>query len=477
MCIGLLLRGLAAGAHFFNADEALHYWTADQPGPIAVYKESLKNAHPPLYFMSIYLWHFVAHSDVTLRLLSVLAGVVFLWFLYKWTVETLGTAAALCALSIAAFSPSLVALQAELRGYALFLLWAIGSLYFLERKRYGVSAALLCLALLSHYAALLFAAGYGVYAWLKGDPLRKWLPWQAGVWVLAGLLWATHLRLLHGGAMEQEAQQQWLREFYLRHGESIAGFLWRQTASLFRYLFAAEVAGFLAFLLFVAGMVWLVRGRKYALAGFAGVPIALAMIAGCLGVYPYGGSRHQVILLIPTLAVVSLFLSWLLRDRIEWMLLLLAVAIPVWRRHPYPAFQPPPPYEKRENMEAAVQFIETALPPGTVLFTDYQTSLVLGFYMSREAPRPDLSGGGPFWEFRFGGYPVIASRRWSWTPQTFKEEWAAVRRLKGLPAERPLQVVTIGSGATLVYELTQLDPAFQVSDARAFGNAIVLFSY
>src|SRR6266852_1994968 len=108
LAAGLGLRVQLAVSHFFNADEALHYWIADQSYPLSVYRESLNNAHPPLYFLSIYYWRLLGNSDLMLRMLPILASIGFLWFLYKWTTAECGPAAGLCALAVAACSPSLV---------------------------------------------------------------------------------------------------------------------------------------------------------------------------------------------------------------------------------------------------------------------------------------------------------------------------------------------------------------------------------
>src|SRR5260370_28015279 len=105
LAAGLGLRVQLAVSHFFNADEALHYWIADQSNPLAVYRESLNNAHPPLYFLSIYYWRLLGNSDQMLRILPILPTLGFPRSLYKWTTADRRPAASLRALAFAAASP------------------------------------------------------------------------------------------------------------------------------------------------------------------------------------------------------------------------------------------------------------------------------------------------------------------------------------------------------------------------------------
>ena len=72
---GAILRIIAANGTYLNPDEALHYVLAHQENPLAVYRASLTNAHPPLYFLLLYLWRFLGSSELFLRLPSVIAGV------------------------------------------------------------------------------------------------------------------------------------------------------------------------------------------------------------------------------------------------------------------------------------------------------------------------------------------------------------------------------------------------------------------
>jgi hypothetical protein len=131
---------------------------------------------------------------------------------------------------------------------------------------------------------------------------------------------------LRGGALEAEARSTWLREGYFDGGaQGPVAFLWRQTSSLFHYVFSSTVAGTVAFGLFVFAVAVLARRRQPA-AMLLGLPLALAAAGGLLAVYPYGGTRHSIDL-VPFLAAgVGLGLSRLTGER-RWVVLAAAAAL------------------------------------------------------------------------------------------------------------------------------------------------------
>jgi len=189
------------------------------------------------------------------------------------------------------------------------------------------------LALLSHYAALRFAAAAFVYSAVRlaagPRPRRLVAAWAAAFAVLGAVtVWLarTHLTRLRGGALEAEARSSWLAESYYRPGEENPFlFLVRQTISLFHYLFSSTGAGAVAFLLFVAGVVRLAKGRPPS-SLLVSLPLAGAMAAGLLDLYPYGGTRHSIDLVLFTAAGASVGLSFLTGQR-RWVVALAAAAL------------------------------------------------------------------------------------------------------------------------------------------------------
>ena len=101
--LGMLARLRAADAPFLQPDEVLHVRIASAPSLSELYRESLTNAHPPLFYVLLRPWTSVAHSDWTLRLLPAAFGTAFLWFAWLWARAALGVPSGLIVLACLAF--------------------------------------------------------------------------------------------------------------------------------------------------------------------------------------------------------------------------------------------------------------------------------------------------------------------------------------------------------------------------------------
>jgi hypothetical protein len=338
--LGIAARLRAARAPFLTPDEALHLQIAGAGSALEVYRASLDNAHPPLFVLLLHFWKRAVDSDFALRLLPVLFGSLLLWAVWAWARRLLGENAGLLTLAFIALLPAVVIVTSELRGYALLLCMIAAALAALERGLAERSAgwiaafgALGALALLSHYAAFRFAAAAIVYSALRlaAGPrsprlAAAWASASAFLAAVALLLARSHVARLRGGALEAEARSTWLREAYFHRGETgPAAFLWRQTLSLFHYVFSSTVAGIVALGLFLFAIAWLVRRRQPS-AVLLGLPLALAAAGGLLSVYPYGGTRHSVDLAVFLSAGVGLALSRLTGER-RWVVLAAAAAL------------------------------------------------------------------------------------------------------------------------------------------------------
>ena len=338
--LGVAARLRSARGPFFTPDEVLHLKIADAAGVLEVYRTSLGNAHPPLFVLMLHFWKAVASSDWTLRLLPALFGSLFLWAAWAWARRLFGDNTALLTLAFVALLPSVVLVSTELRGYALLLCMVAAALAALERGLAEASAGWIAgfavlgaLALLSHYAAFRFAAAAFVYSAARlatASPSRRlraaWAAAFAFLAAVAGLLARTHLSGLRGGALEAQARATWLQEGYFRsHEQGPAVFLWRQTLSLFHYLFSSTATGIVALALFLYSVVLLARERRPS-ALLLALPLALAAAGGLLAVYPYGGTRHSIDLVLFAAAGVAVALSRLTGER-RWVVLAAAAAL------------------------------------------------------------------------------------------------------------------------------------------------------
>ena len=311
IALGALARLRAAHAPFLTPDEALHLQIAGAPDLGEVYRVSLGNAHPPLFVLLLHVWMKAARGQWALRLLPVLLGTLALAAGWVWVRRLFGAAAGLFALALYALLPAAVLVTSELRGYALLLATAAAALAALARGLDVASPAALAafgvfgaLALLSHYAAFRILAAAVLYGAVRliAEPLpRRLRAVFAASAVALGLvalaLLGTHVARLRGGALEAEARATWLRESYRGGGEGAAAFLLRQTLSLFHYLFSATGPAIVGLALYALALVLLVR-RRSAAALLLAAPVALAAAGGLLGVYPYGGTRHSIDLVL-----------------------------------------------------------------------------------------------------------------------------------------------------------------------------------
>ncbi|HZZ16815.1 MAG TPA: glycosyltransferase family 39 protein, partial [Candidatus Sulfotelmatobacter sp.] len=197
---GLAARLYEAWAYFLNPDEALHFLLASQPSFELAYKAALTNAHPPLLILLLHYWRGLGHSELILRMPSVLAGTACCWIVYQWLKMVSDRSTAFTGLLLFAFAPSLIGLSAEIRQYALLLFFISGCLYLAERAIRDSSIATMMLfslslygALLTHYSSFIFAVTFGLYMLMRLYPYGKhlrlvaiWGAGQIGALALAG---------------------------------------------------------------------------------------------------------------------------------------------------------------------------------------------------------------------------------------------------------------------------------------------------
>ena len=476
---GLTVRLLAARGSSLSGDEALHFQLASAPDAAAVYRISLTNAHPPLFFLLLHFWRLAAVSEWGLRLLSVAFGAGFLWAAYRWASSLLGKAAGLGALAIAAFLPPLVSLSAEVRAYALLLLLAAAALWQLERAfesgspgRIALFAALLALAILTHYAALRVAAGAFVYAAVRllrqRGPRRlaaAWTACQAGIGALFLLLYTTHLSRLRGNALEREARADWLRMGYFQAGESWLRFAGRQALSLFEFLSSSRAAGVALLVLAIAG-VWRLARRGRAAALLLGLPFLLAAAGGLLGLYPFAGSRHSIDLALFAAAAAGAALASLL-ERSPWAALVLAAALlPAGLA----AARQPARDRPIEPMRRAIRELRSAAPPGAAFFVDSRTAALLGFSLGRlehdaTSERPDR-----FRERPAGGYRILSSPIWRFDGEAFSAELRRALAAGALTGGVPVWLFQSDWGYNAAAEVSRISPGASFPYSRRFDR-------
>jgi Dolichyl-phosphate-mannose-protein mannosyltransferase len=495
---GFVIRAITAAASYLNPDEALHYLLANQPSVALAYQATLTNAHPPFFFLLLYFLRFIGTSELILRLPSVLAGTLLLWVTYKWLESAFNKTAALIALLMLTFSPAIISASTEVRGYGVLLLCMASALYFLERafKQKSLRAIILFsvalyLAILTHYSAFWFtlaAAAYAVILVFSFRPstglVKVWAASQAGAVSLYVLLYVTHISKLRGGGMEREASGGWLQSSYFDPAkDDLFVFLFNGTVGFFHYVCANRIVGIAVLLSFVAGVVVLitkdVRGeRRWDRLSHLAIlllPFLLSWCAALARMYPYGGTRHSIFLALFAISGASFGLTRLI-ERKPWPgLLAVGIAMAVCNLYPTPPAQPVyTEHQSRALMSQAVNHIHQSIPAGKLVFVDYQTSVLLGYYLGRNQITRFDQPETEFWEFPYGGYRIVSARHWLFDIESFGVELKRLRNVYDLPPGEMVWIVSAGWGVNLYTRLSRRFPE-SYFPGTMFGSNLAVF--
>jgi hypothetical protein len=505
---GFMARMWAASGTFLNADEALHFRIANQVSLAAVYRASLAESHPPLLYWVLHFVRVLGTSELWLRLPSVIAGTVFCWLFFRWLSQATGRLPGFVGLILVAFLPPVVRLSAEVRQYALLLAFLGGALYFLDRalaedSSWRMMASALCvyLAMLSHYSALFFVAGLGGYALLKiflrgpvpaasGKVAAVWIAGQLGTLALLVLLYKTHLAHL-GQGESRTVLQGWMSEFYLRRSYFEAGrdnpllFAIGHSFGVFQFIFGQLAVGDIAGLMFLAAiaLLWRTRGETRAASRQLDLFLVFLFVLACgasfAHVYPYGGTRHTAYLIIPAVAGVSFVTARLAAER--WtrglaLALVIVVACAVFGKQHQPYMTRAD--QSRAHMTEAIAFLRENVAPEGVIFTDFESSLILGHYLCEQNPISVQASNSQFEEFSCGGYRVVAANRrtaTNFTPAVFRGLGKSLIASYGLKADEAVWIFQAGWGADLPERLRSESARFHDLPFRAFGDNIKIF--
>ncbi len=489
MAAAFLLRLWNASLSYLNPDEAWHCLIANANGLRDLYESAIRSSHPPLLIFLLHLVKKVSHHELAVRLLPVVAGAAVAGVSALWLERRFGKPAALFAAVTLAFSPMLVGLGSETRAYSLAMLFMALSLLSLDRAlernsalwTLGFTTALL-LAILSEFATLFFAVAAGIYFLIRAAApdiswrvRGAWAIGQAAALALYGFIYATQISRRWLWAGDSQYFVDWLAEYYPRQGESPYIFFLTGTLSQFSYLIPSLPTAIFGMILFIFGIVALIRREtreSVATALLCAAPFLLVCLAAFARAYPYGMTRQTSFLALFVAGGIAIGLSHFLKRRILPALLLALLFVPLWH---LPAFLRWNNIEgsraDRANLRRALEYIRTSIPTGALVLTDSETRLTLGHYLAPRAWRPE-TGVLPSVE-RFAGLRFFASR-WSFEgPDSLTEDLALVRRR--LPAEDgPVWVIDGGFEVTLDRRLSEL-PTPPAGEPRDFGRALFVF--
>ena len=500
---GFALRIYVASRSYLNPDEALHYLLVHQHSLLSTYYASLTNAHPPLTFVILYFWQFLGRSELMLRLPSVLAGIVFCWFLYKWVGLLFGRAASLAALMLAAFSPALISLSAQMREYTFSLFGIGGALYCLERafearsaRKMAYFTAFLYVAILSHYSAAFFTFAVGIYALTRMVKSRRrwrvvatWVVGQCGALAIYVFLYVTHVSKIETSEMDLWSSPHEESFFHFGH-DSLLEFTARQTVAIFRFLFEADYLHQALLLLFVAAVVLLLATRLLArnrafhtwpMGLLLLLPFVAVWIAALAGIYPYSGSRHTIFLAPFVFAGIGISLGKLFGRKL-WAAPLIASLIALAAYTSGSTFEP---YITRANqakplMSGAMDYVRQTIPRGDHILVDMQSSALIAYYLCDpgdtiwiEPYRRDFN------PFSCDGYSVVSTndRAWKFTPDNFESRFGAMATAFQLKPGDRVWLFQAGWGTNLDVNLPWFVKKYSCLTSKNFGSNITVIPF
>ncbi len=484
LAAGVGARIWNASGTFLSPDEALHFFIANKTSWKLTYQASLSLSHPPLLILLLHAWRSVGTPELMLRCPSIIAGTLFCWISFRWLAMVFTESVAWIGFVFLLFLPSSIDLSTEIRQYALLLAFSMASAHLLElalakNSVFAMFFSVVCLwlAILAHYSAFLVAVALSVYAIFRmatyRPPLKIFAAWEAGQVIAIGLgyfLYVTQLSRLAQGYGAGSVTRGWMSNSYLARSYFTPGeinpllFIFARTGGVFQYAFGQSAVGDLGLVLFVIGAVLIFRRSTWAFlnsrqAGFLLIfPFAVNCAAALARVYPYGGTRHSAFLLPFALAGVSVAVAFFLKSRIALgifaaaTIALLCNLFPSHRGNNVSRTD-----QSSVNMKAAMDFLQQQVASAEPLFADYQTSLMLDYYLCQGRPVAMNRSVPGFLSYECGGHKVIATD-WNtdiFTAGSFREQWREMLSRFNLPADSKVWVTQIGPSTHLAEELAQ----------------------
>jgi hypothetical protein len=492
-------RLIPAWRYFLNPDEALHNLLASQSSLILAYRGALTNAHPPLLILLLYYWRSLGQSELMLRIPSVLAGTASCWLLYQWLKLITSRGTAFTGLLLFAFAPTLILMSAEVRQYPLLLFFITACLYLSELAVRNNSSRWMMLfslslygAILTHYSSLLFAGAIGVYMLVRLYPYGKnlqlfatWASGQAGGMAIASYYLLTHVRQLRANGMASEVAETYVRKSLFHPREThLVSFIAVQTLRFFTYLFSHGLVGTLALIAFVTGIALLFRARMLGrdarathrqLAVLFCLPFVLDCGAALAGLYPYGGTRHCLLLAPFAVAGISIAVSEFWPSRLRANLIVIAIVLVFCN-----LFPSPPPLIRARNqtrslMIQAVDALHRSVSPGSVIIADHESGLLLGYYDCRHGVVQVFPPFVSFAQFECGPYTVITPppSRWRFSASDLPGSLADVAATYHLDPRTRIWLFDAGWITDLTPGLIR-EPRVGCSAPQTFGENILL---
>jgi hypothetical protein len=147
------------------------------------------------------------------------------------------------------------------------------------------------------------------------------------------------------------------------------------------------------------------------------LPFLLTLVTARVGIYPYGGTRHDVLLLIFAIPGIAIGLDGLNLQafRIRWRAakcVVLALGLLICNIFPSPTGPTIRPRNQRRRLMSDAMRCLRSQPNDQALLTDYQSGLVLSFYLcDRQTVLPFGENSDRLLRWQCGERKVLTSLR------------------------------------------------------------------
>lgn len=385
----IALRAYYTATLYLNPDEAMHS-SAAISGDFSAYH------HPPLSFWLVWLSAFVSEQLWWLRLPSVVAGGVLPALIAVWLRRHVHAVTAWGLAALIAALPNFVLLTIQIRGYAIALAAIVAAMIALDKAFDTLSRRWLVLhfgylyiAILSEFMIVWAAIGLGCYALMHSSIrslFRVWAVGQALALSLYAALYVTVVAPIAQSSITESLIKTYLFGAFPVRGQSIAIFAATGVFKQLVYLAGGIPAGTIAFVFAAIGIgLWLLR--RDPLACLCVMPFA-AVAGAILRVYPFGRSRHTVVIGVICLLAIGVSIDWLARRfpfarwGVPLTLLATGLAFPMADVHNIPTEA-----WKAARLTRLEHVLRETIPAGATVVVDSETFRLLQFHFVPRSQR------------------------------------------------------------------------------------------
>ena len=489
---GLAVRFWVASLTYLDLDEAYQSRLAT-PGFPDLWRNALEPTQPPLLILLLHVVRYLGQTEITMRLIPVLAGGLFPWFVYRWLGLVRGKAAGFIGLTILVAAPNVISLSAQVRAYSLGLLFTSAALYFLERairegslKWMGWFTATFLLAVLSVFSTAFFCVAIGVYFLIRVWDLRSkprvillWVASQVAALGIYAYLYVVQVAGLHKSHQVLITEPSWFQGRFPAEGDRVAQFFWRGTFGVVEFVFTSHPVTLWAVVLLAFGIVVLLLSRSAGLRNRVGLVVLLAspFLLACAGAFlyfhPYGPTRQTIFLVVFLAAGMAIAMDWLARRRLWVSVLAMMVLVPMVYDHA--GYHPLriDPTQRPELLHSSFDYLREQAPPGSLVLTESDTGALMEFYLAGDDwPSQSYPSGAR----RIVGYRVFYNTSRLMSLDQVRADLAEWRSREEIDPEAPVWVID-ASGISDLYHELQEHPGRgrNLSDLQTFGEAVTVF--